>query len=106
MIGKLDLWIVICGLGVGSFALRFVFLGLIGNRPMPPAVTRHLRYTAVSVLPALVTPLAVWPAATDGETDPLRLAAALLTLAVAMWFRNVLAAMLAGAGVLILGALL
>ncbi|MBU2959467.1 AzlD domain-containing protein [Citreicella sp. C3M06] len=104
MIDHAQIWIIIAGLGIGSFALRFVFLGLIGDRALPPAVMRHLRYTAVSVLPALVMPLVVWPVATDGETDPLRLAAAAVTLAIATLLRNVLAAMLAGAAVLILGA--
>lgn len=104
MIDKTQLWIIIAGLGLGSFALRFVFLGLIGDRALPPAVMRHLRYTAVSVLPALVMPLVVWPTATNGETDPVRLAAAAVTLAIATLLRNVLAAMIAGAAVLVLGA--
>ncbi|NIY99439.1 AzlD domain-containing protein, partial [Salipiger sp. HF18] len=57
MIDRVDLWIVIIGLGIGSFGLRFVFLGLVGDRPLPAWLMRHLRYTAVSVLPALVMPL-------------------------------------------------
>ncbi|ETW13635.1 branched-chain amino acid transport family protein [Roseivivax marinus] len=94
------LWIVIFGLGIGSFALRIVFLGLIGDRALPPWVLRHLRYTAAAILPALVAPLVVWPAATDGEPDPVRLFAALATFAVAFSFRNVLAAMITGAATL------
>ncbi len=104
MIDRTELWIVILALAVGSFALRFVFLGLVGDRAMPPAVMRHLRYTAVSVLPALVMPLVMWPAATDGNPDPVRLTSAAVTLAVAMLMRNVLAAMIAGAAVLVIGA--
>ncbi|EIE50365.1 hypothetical protein AL036_06560 [Salipiger aestuarii] len=104
MIERTELWIVILGLGVGSFALRFVFLGLVGNRAMPPAVMRHLRYTAVSVLPALVMPLVVWPTATGGEPDPVRLGSAAITLAIATLMRNVPVAMIAGAAVLIFGA--
>jgi len=65
MIDRTELWIVIIGLGLGSFALRFVFLGLIGDREMPEWVLRHLRYTAVAVLPAIVAPLVIWPAATE-----------------------------------------
>ncbi|MBV1897311.1 MAG: AzlD domain-containing protein, partial [Rhodobacteraceae bacterium] len=45
------LWIVIIGMAIGSFALRFVFIGLVGNRPLPPWLLRHLRYTAVAILP-------------------------------------------------------
>ena len=98
------LWLIILGLGLGSFALRFVFLGVIGDRPMPEWVLRHLRYTAVAVLPALVAPLVLWPGATGGETDPARLAAAFATIAVGYLTRNVLGAI--GAGAVTLWALL
>ena len=91
------LWLVILGLALGSFALRFAFLGVIGNRPLPEWVLRHLRYTAVAVLPALVAPLVLWPGATGGETDPARLAAAFATIAVGYFTRNVLGAISAGA---------
>jgi branched-subunit amino acid transport protein len=96
------LWTVMILLGLGSFALRFVFLGLIGNRPMPEWVMRHLRYTAVAVLPGLVAPLVVWPTATDGVLDLPRLAAALTTLGIGYLTKNVLAAIFSGAGVLYL----
>ncbi|PSL20958.1 AzlD domain-containing protein [Shimia abyssi] len=83
------LWIVIVALGIGSFALRFVFLGLVGDRAMPPWVLRHLRYTAVAILPALVAPLVLWPAATNGAPDPSRIAAAAVTLVLGMWTKNI-----------------
>jgi len=91
------IWIVILALALGSFALRFSFLGLIGGRPMPDWLLRHLRYAAVAVLPGLVAPLILWPAANNGELDPARLFAAGVTLAVGLVARNVLAAMAAGA---------
>ncbi|WGW04829.1 AzlD domain-containing protein [Tropicibacter oceani] len=104
MIDKSDLWIVIIGLGIGSFGLRFVFLGIIGDRAMPEWLLRHLRYTAVAIMPALVAPLVLWPAATQGNTDPLRLAAALLALAGAYLTKSVYGGMGAGALVMLLGA--
>lgn len=102
MIDTLDIWIVIIGLGVGSFALRFTFIGLIGSRPLPPWVLRHLRYTAVAILPGLVAPLVMWPDATGGVPDPPRLVAAGVTLATGLVTRNVLAAIGAGAAALYL----
>ena len=102
IIAKGTLWTVIILLGLGSFALRFAFLGLIGNRPMPDWIMRHLRYTAVAVLPGLVAPLVVWPNATDGVLDMPRLAAALTTLVVGYLTKNVLAAIFSGAGMLYL----
>jgi branched-subunit amino acid transport protein len=100
--GDATIWLVIVGLGVGSFILRFVFLGLIGDRPIPDWLLRHLRYTAVAVLPALVAPLVLWPAATGGTPDPARGAAAAMTLVVGLLFRNVLAAVICGAATLYL----
>ena len=91
------LWIVIIGMAVGSFALRFVFIGLVGSRQMPAWLLRHLRYTAVAILPALVTPLVIWPSATGGQPDPARLLAATVTLAVGVLTKNVIAAISAGA---------
>lgn len=106
MIDTADLWTVIIGLGVGSFLLRFTFIGFVGNRPLPDWLLRHLRYTAVAFLPALVAPLVVWPAATDGTTDPTRLLAAAVTVGLGIWTRNVMAAILGGALTFALGAAL
>ena len=103
MIDKAELWFVIIGLGVGSYAMRFVFIGLIGDRPLPPWILRHLRYTAVAVLPGLVAPLVVWPQATEGVLDLPRLIAAMMTLAVGLWTRNVLLSITIGAVTLFAG---
>ena len=96
-LATLDIWIVIIVLAVGSFGLRFVFLGLIGNRPMPAWVLRHLRYTAVAVLPALVAPIVVWPPGTGGMTDAARMTAACATVLAGLITRNVLVAIILGA---------
>ena len=106
MIDPIALWTVIILLGAGSFAMRFFFLGLIGDRPLPPWILRHLRYTAVAVLPAIVAPLVVWPAATGGNIDPVRVTAALVTLGVGYFTKNVLLAIGLGAATLIGGLLL
>lgn len=96
-IDPVALWSVIIGLGLGSFLLRFSFTGIIGKRPLPEWVLRHLRYTAVAVLPALIAPLVLWPPATGGEPDPARLTAAAVTLIVGLTTKNVLAAIFSGA---------
>lgn len=100
MIDSATIWTVIAVLGIGTFAIRFSFLGLIGSRPLPEWVLRHLRYTAVAVLPGLVAPLVLWPAATGGSPDAARLLAAIVTVAIGLWTRNVLAAIGAGAATL------
>lgn len=99
-----QIWFVIVALGAGSYVIRFSFLGLIGNRKLPEWVLRHLRYTAVAVIPGLIAPLVAWPAATGGTPEPARLSAAFVALALGWWTRNVLAAILGG-GVTLYGLL-
>ena len=98
-----EIWFTILTLGAGTFLLRYSFLGAIGSSPMPQWFLRMLRYTAVAVLPALAAPLVVWPAATHGQTDPVRLAAAAATLIAGFATRNTLAAIVAGAATLMIG---
>jgi len=100
MIETGTLWTIIILLGIGSFGLRFVFTGLVGNRAMPVWLLRHLRYTAVAILPALVAPQVMWPTATDGVFDIPRAAAAVVTLTVGLATKNVLWAVFSGAATL------
>jgi branched-subunit amino acid transport protein len=91
-----QIWWTIAALGVGTFLIRFSFLGLIGDRPLPEWLLRHLRYTPVAILPALVAPLVVWPAATDGAPDPTRLGAAAVTITVGYVLKSPLWAIISG----------
>jgi len=61
-------------------------------------VLRHLRYTPVAVIPGLVAPLVVWPAATGGETDPARRATAVVALAAGYLTKNIVWGLLAACG--------
>lgn len=95
-----EIWLIILLLGAGTFLIRFSFLGLIGDRPMPPLVLKLLRFTPVAVLPGMVAPLVLWPAATGGVPDPARLIAAAVTVAVGIWTRNAIWGIGAGIGTL------
>lgn len=99
---KWQLWTVIIGLGLGTFLLRYSFLGLIGDRPLPPLVLKVLRYTPVAVIPGLIAPAVLWPAATGGNPDPARLAAAVVTVLTGVLTRNLLLAIIAGVATLYL----
>ena len=94
------IWGIIAALALGTWAIRFSFLGLIGARRLPGWVLRHLRYTPVAVIPALIAPIVVWPAATGGALEPARLAAAAATLAAGMLTRSLVGAVVAGMGTL------
>jgi branched-subunit amino acid transport protein len=91
------IWMIILATGLGTFLLRFSFLGALGGANLPEWVLRHLRYTAVAVLPGLVAPLVLWPEATGGQPDGPRFAAAVATVVVGYFTRNVLAAIGTGA---------
>jgi len=93
-----QLWGIILALGIGTFVIRFSFLGVLGNRELPPWLLRHLRYTAVGILPAMVTPLVLWPEATGGTLDPVRVMAAAVGLGVGLWTKNAIWAIVSGMG--------
>lgn len=76
MIVDATFWTVTALLAVGTFLIRFSFLGMLGDRTLPHWVQVHLRYVGVAVLPAMVVPMVLWPAATGGEVEPVRILAA------------------------------
>ncbi|SPF78015.1 AzlD domain-containing protein [Pseudoprimorskyibacter insulae] len=92
-------WLVTILLGIGTFIIRFSFLGLFGGRQLPDWALLHLRYVGVAVFPALFTPQVLWPAATDGMFDPIRFVAAAAAFVVGLRV-NVIGAIVAGMGTL------
>ena len=98
--GTVEIWAIILLIGIGTLALRFSFLGLIGSRALPDWVLRHLRYTPVAVIPGLMAPLVFFPPVTGGETDPGRLAVAAVTLLAGVLTRSPLWAIAAGGAML------
>lgn len=76
MISDNAFWLLTVLLGIGTFLIRFSFLGFLGGRQLPEWMLLHLKYVGVAVFPALFTPLVIWPEATGGVTDPIRLIAA------------------------------
>ncbi len=95
-----QIWLIIALVAIGTFLIRFSFIGLIGDRELPAWVLRHLRYTPVAVLPGLVAPLVLWPDATGGALDAPRLLAAAVTVLLGVMFKNMMLAILGGAATL------
>ena len=100
MIDPSQTWTIVIVLALGSYAIRFSFLAVLGDRRLPGWLLRHLRFTAVAILPGLVAPLVLWPQGTGGEPDLARILAALVTLAVGWWTKVMLWAIAAGAATL------
>lgn len=100
---SLEIWVIIIVMGAGTFLIRFSFLGPLGRARLSPLALRLLRYTPVAVIPGLVAPLVLWPAATGGQLDAARILAALVVTALGMWTKNVIAAIFGGAAMLYLG---
>ena len=95
-------WVTVALIGVGTYALRLSFIGVLGTRPMPAWAQRPLRFVAPAVLAALVVPAV---ALTDGalEVTPLanpRFAAAAVAALVAWRLKNVAGVIMVGMGVL------
>jgi len=97
-----EIWVIIIALGIGTYLIRFSFLGPLARMPMPPWAIRLLRYTPVAVIPGLVAPLVLWPVATDGQPDAARLIAAATALALGHFTKNVILAVLGGGAMLFL----
>lgn len=95
MISDTTFWILTILLGIGTFLIRFSFLGILGGKQLPDWALLHLKYVGVAVFPALIGPLLIWPGATGGQTDIIRLIAALAALFAGLRF-SVIWAIVAG----------
>ena len=96
------IWTIIIAVGIGTYLIRFSFIGTIGRARLPVWAMRLLRYTPVAVIPGLIAPMVLWPTATGGEPDPARITAALAAAVLGIVTRNVIAAVLGGAATLYL----
>ncbi len=90
------IWTVIAGLGLGTYAIRFSFLGLLGGREVPAPLRRALAFVPAAVLPALIAPMVLTGPGGALAVDPAELAAASAALAGGLATRNVLVSILAG----------
>ncbi len=98
----LSIWLTIIFLGIGTYLIRYSFIGFFADKELPDWLLRHLRYVPAAVMPGLVAPLTVWPEATGGDPDPARLIAAAVALFIGAVLRSVLGAIFGGMGVLYL----
>jgi len=96
-------WLIMLGLGAGTFLMRLSFIHLAGRLPMPTRLSRTLRFVPAAVLAALVVPAILrWTPGGEALTgdDLPRLAAGLAAAVVAWTTRSVLATLGVGMGLL------
>jgi len=91
-----EIWLIIDLMAIGTFAIRYSFLGIIGSRRIPVLIERMLRFTPVAVLPGMVAPLVLWPTDAINGVTMVHLSAAFAALLAAYITRKVIWGMLAG----------
>ena len=98
----MNLWLVVLGAAVGSYALRVSFVALFGRmEEVPPRVERTLALVPPAVLAALVLPELVFrEGALAVSLDNHRLLAGALAAVVAWRTEDMLATLAAGMGAL------
>ena len=102
MTEPIKIWIIIFFLGIGTYLIRFSFLGLVGDRQLPKWFIQHLNFVGVAVMPGLIIPFLVWPDATGCTLDAPRLFAAIAAFCFGIWKRSALWSVIAGISVLYL----
>lgn len=55
--GTFDGWLAIIGLAIGTFAIRYSFIGLLAGKKLPPRFERALQLAVPAIFAALVVPL-------------------------------------------------
>ncbi len=99
----MNLWIVMIGLGLLTFATRLSFIALLERLKLPPAFQRALRFVPIAALTAIIAPeLARYNDALNlGPGNP-RLLAGIAAILVAALTKNVIWTIVAGMAVFIL----
>ena len=55
--GSIDGWLAIIGLAIGTFAIRYSFIGLLAGKKLPPRFERALQLAVPAIFAALVVPM-------------------------------------------------
>ena len=55
--GTVDGWLAIFGLAIGTFVIRYSFIGLLAGKKLPPRFERALQLAVPAIFAALVVPL-------------------------------------------------
>jgi branched-subunit amino acid transport protein len=97
----LIIWTIIIGIGLITFAIRFVPIALLSRLELPIWLKRALTYVPPAVMTAIITPSLFFPGGTPTiALDAPRLVAATLAAVVAWRTQSVLWTVILGMGAL------
>lgn len=86
---QLDSWLVVMALAIGTFLIRYSFIGLFAQREMPSWLEGSLKLLVPAVFSAIVATGVVIVGGNVGDwTNWPRYAAALIAFAVALRFKG------------------
>lgn len=95
--GSLDGWLAILGLSVGTFLIRYSFIGLLAGKRLPPRFERALQLAVPAIFAALVLPLILMQAGQfDLQARWPHIVAAIIAGAYAWWRRGMFVPLLVG----------
>ena len=95
--GAVNVWLVMVGMGVVTFAIRLSMIVLLGRVDVPALVQRALRFVPPAVFSAIILPELLRPAGRlDLSWGNARLLAGVLAAVVAWRTRNVLLSIAVG----------
>ncbi len=94
-------WLLVVGMAIVTFAVRYPPLVLVGRVALPRAVLRALRYVPVAVLTAIIVPAVLLPEGAFTPISPHALASVVAGI-VAWRTRQLLPTITAGMGLFLL----
>ncbi len=96
-------WIAIVGLAIGTFLIRYSFIGFFAGKRLPPKFERALQLAVPAIFAAIVVPLVVMnQSQVDLNARWPHMVAALVTGLVAWWRGGMMLPIVAGMSTLYL----
>ena len=96
----LTVWLMMLGIGAGTFLIRFSFIWLLGQGQIRPGFQRVLRFVPAAVLSALIMPSFVFSQHAAYSPDVARILAGSVAAVIASRSGNVLLTISVGMGTL------
>lgn len=99
----MDEWLLILGMALVTFGVRYPMLAVIGRLRLPDTVLRALRYVPAAVLTAIVVPAVLMPdGAPDLRLENAYLSGSIVAALVAWRTKNLLLTIVVGMGAFLL----